>query len=364
LVFTFAVPGVVVLLGPGRKIRYQSLGILGITVLITGISLFASYLYFGSALPLPFFAKGLQNYGESMNLYYSFVPYRQLFEYVFSYSPFFLLILGGIIVNVNKWVKNGSAIEKGLLISVGIFVFYYAFFVLQVMFYNYRFYFPTLPTVIFLGCQGAVSIYKELPERLKEGISGIPNSVRATALIFVLGLIAFPFITATNHLVTRTAIGETLQFNLGAESKRIWNWELYWLQLDEFSVLPDDLVIATTEVGLPAVINPGKTIVDMAGLHETYIAYNGFSADYMFKEYHPDLIYLPHPHYIDMIENIKKNEYFQANYNLYSAEDFGVLLDVAIRRDSKYYDEMSRIIEEAPIIEGSVYGEERPAGRR
>ncbi|MCP4230474.1 MAG: hypothetical protein GY771_10060, partial [bacterium] len=306
----------------------------------------------------------MKSYGESMYMYYSFVPYRQLFDYLLSYSPLFLLILGGIIVNFKKWIRNGSTFEKGLLISVGLFIFYYAFFVLQVMFYNYRFYFPTLPAVVFLGCQGAVSIYNELPERLKEGISEIPSSVRTAVFIFVLGFLVFPLITATNHFVTRALIGETLQFNLDADSKRIWNWELYWLQLTAFSQLPDDLVIATTEVGLPAVMNPGKEIVDLAGLHETKFAQSGFSADYLFKEYNPDLIYLPHPHYINMIEEIKNHEYFQANYNLYTAEDFGVLMDVGIRRDSKYYDEMTRLLEKAPIVEEPASGGERPAGHR
>ncbi len=351
LIITYTIPGIMILFATGRNYRYMALGILAITVLITGVSLIVSYLYFDSALPLPFFVKGLKSYGMSIYRYYSFVPYRQLFEYSLSYSPFVLLIAGGILVNPKKWLRESSALEKGLLVSLVLFIVYYTFFVLQVMFYHARFYYPILPIIIYLGCRGAVYIYNELPIQLREGIQQITNPVRITALVIVLGILIFPLVTASNHLITRIAINETLVFDLGKNSKRIWNWEHYWLQLDEFSALPDDLVIATTEVGLPAVMNPGKAIVDMAGLHETEIAHNGFSADYVFEEYNPDLVYLPHPHYVKMIEEIKSNKYFNENYDLYLAEDFGVLMDVGVRKDSKYYKDMTRIIEEAPIIE-------------
>ena len=114
--------------------------------------------------------------------------------------------------------------------------------------------------------------------------------------------------------------------------------------------MPDDLVIATTEVGLPAALNPGKVIVDKAGLNETTIARNGFSADWLLERYAPDLIYLPHPHYRGMARALVGNPAFVAGYQIYSSQELGgVLMGVAVRRDGPYANRLRAIMDQALV---------------
>ena len=102
--------------------------------------------------------------------------------------------------------------------------------------------------------------------------------------------------------------------------------------------------MATTEVGIPAAMNPQKIIVDLSGLNETNFVRNGFSADYLFQNYQPDLIYMPHPHYQRTIEQISGHPHFVQSYEYFPASVLGVEMGVALKRDSRYHSEMRAIV--------------------
>ncbi|MGB8644005.1 MAG: hypothetical protein WCF84_02115, partial [Anaerolineae bacterium] len=112
---------------------------------------------------------------------------------------------------------------------------------------------------------------------------------------------------------------------------------------------PDDMVIATTEIGVLSAANPRKTVVDMAGLNETGFAHDGFSANRLFQEYNPDVIYMPHPDYDVMIAQITTNPYFIAHYEYLPGPSLHTFLGVAIRRDGRYYAALHQALEEVRI---------------
>ena len=137
--------------------------------------------------------------------------------------------------------------------------------------------------------------------------------------------------------------GNLVEFDILDTYKK--RWQTYWFGLDGFSRLPDDLVLATTEIGLPAAMNPRKTIVDLSGLNETAFAHHGFSADHLFQTYCPDLIYLPHPHYTRIIEQIINSPFFIQYYEHFPALELGTEMGVALWRGSRYYPEMRAVLD-------------------
>jgi hypothetical protein len=124
--------------------------------------------------------------------------------------------------------------------------------------------------------------------------------------------------------------------------------------LDRFARLPDDLVIATTEVGLPGVLAPRKTVVDLAGLNEREFATRPFSAERLFARYRPDLVYMPHRNYAEMARAIEKRLESEG-YDLYTARQLGMDdFGLAIRRDSRHYEAMREIVGMEPGAEGTA----------
>ncbi|MBN1967027.1 MAG: hypothetical protein JW910_20405 [Anaerolineae bacterium] len=118
----------------------------------------------------------------------------------------------------------------------------------------------------------------------------------------------------------------------------------YWFQLAEFAALPEPLTIATTEVGLPSVLRADWTIIDLSGLNEPAIVRQGFDPDWFFAQHAPDLIYLPHPHYVEMNAALLGHPAFSAEYDLYPAEEIGAEMRVALRRESSAYAAMQQIM--------------------
>jgi hypothetical protein len=117
-----------------------------------------------------------------------------------------------------------------------------------------------------------------------------------------------------------------------------------WVGIEAISKLPDDLVIAATEVGLPGALNPRKVLIDMTGLNERMFAHQRFTAKRMFASYQPDLVYMPHDDYTNMHRSLRQSPEMRG-YDLYERNRFsGGALAVAIRRDSPHFAALDRIV--------------------
>jgi hypothetical protein len=345
MLYSFIVPGYLFLFAPDKESRYKALLVIMVTAAAVGAQLLFTYFYFQSPLPLPFYAKGTKLYGEYFYERMAKGSRHLILGYLKTYEYLFLIIAAGIIVNLKKWMRDTSAVDKGLILATILYLLYFHFFVAKMMDKNFRFYSPTLPVIIFLASQSLVHITKEIPVAVKQQIQNIPGKVLGVALVFLLPYILFPLARSFNLVLRERFLNGYVigNFDVLVNYKR--HWRGVWFALDDFSALPDDLVMATSDVGLPGVLNPGKVIIDLAALHETDFAHQGVSAELLFKKYRPDLIYTPVFIYKQLIESFSNNTVFIEDYHLFSKKMIGASFGVALRKDSKYYHEMKEIVQ-------------------
>jgi len=348
LVYTLGLPLAVIVFSKDAQARRRGVLILASSTLMTLVEIFFFAQYFHSPLPLPFYAKTQGIYGEYIRGVYRSVPLRQLYDYVLSFPILVLVVLAAAIIDLREWWQSASAITKGLLFSSLAFAGYYLLFVLQIMPYGQRFYYPTFPALALLAAQSAIIIMdKTRPLYPSPSVIQASSLARKIPMAVLAALLFFLLPQARNQATRiRDSItgGEMARFNLLAEYKS--QAANYWFCLDQFSALSDDLMIATTEVGYPAAMNPRKAVIDLSGLNETTIAHSGFSAETFFQQYQPDLIYMPHPHYKEMIQQITNNPYFIAHYELLDSPQTAATLGTALRRDSLYYASMRQLADE------------------
>src|SRR5262249_2494776 len=87
--------------------------------------------------------------------------------------------------------------------------------------------------------------------------------------------------------------------------------------------------LAMSEHGLVAARAPAAVIIDVIGLHDRWFARHRFTAAELFRR-RPDLIWMPHPDYTQLIRDILDSNDLCRDYDSYpDALPFGV----ALRRD-------------------------------
>ncbi len=342
LIYSFIVPASIVVFGSDSTRVRHGLWILGLTAAVAGGQAWFASACFNSPLPLSFYAKGLTLYSSYFIEQYRLVPYVEGLSYLASYWYLFLIIGSDLVFNFRAWRSSVSAVDKGLLVATCLFLMYYLLFVLQIMPSPQRFYYPTLPALLYLAAQGAVRLVARIPETVRREITAAATPVHVFLVFLMLGCLLPSALTVSKGVGSRVYRGNLLNFDIYDNYRE--RLSSYWFGLDVFSRLPDDLVIATTEVGCPAAMNPEKQIVDLTGLNETEFAHEGFSADRLFETYRADLIYMPNPHYRGMIEQIVNHRHFVENYAHFPASTLGAGMGIALRRDSEYYPPMHDII--------------------
>lgn len=342
LLYAFAIPSAMLLWPGSAGTRRHAAIALAVTTAALAAEIGLAALVLGSPLPLPFFAKSLKIYGESMYASYRLVPGRQLLAFLRSHWPLLVAIAAGALVGFRALFGRERAVNRGLLIGTGLLLAYEALFVLQIMHYHQRFYYPTLPALIFLAVDGLGAIAGRR-RRLEQ---------RTLVALVALGTVAVAV------LLTPFARELWAHWRGGLPSRCVgrfdlrWGyrarWQHLWYRLDRVADLPDDLAIATTEVGLPAALSPRREIVDLSGLNTPTIARHGFSADTLFDTHQPDLFYMPHADNQRMDEQIRGHPYFQQHYDYFPAKQLGTLLGVAIHRGSRHHAALRAIAEGPP----------------
>jgi hypothetical protein len=339
LLYTVGIPAAIALFSKDPRTRINSCVALAVTVAFTGLIVIANVQYFGSALPLPFYAKTLHLYGQTIEAVYRYEGLIQLHRYVASYAILLSIVVIAAASGRKAWWESLSGVGKGALVSTVLFMVFYCCFVLQIMPQSQRFYYPSLPGILLVTFE-SIRYFARMhdPEFTQS------SRFRRTA-VFVL--FAF-YVTLPSAIWNLDRLSMTpgiwaKGFQLVDEYRDTWSG--YWFCLDKFSALPDDAVFAATEVGYPIGMNPRKCVIDLTGLNETTIAHEKFSADIFFSVYQPDVIFMPHVHYAEMTANILADPFFRTNYDFYSPQITGTELGISIKRTSKYYRRMKDIVE-------------------
>ena len=315
--------------------------VLGGTVISTVAFSLLTWLWLHSPVPLPFYAKALGLYGEFIHLKYQLIPRTQLLAFLQTFAFLVIPLLTAALVAPKKFWAGLSPVDRGILVGLPLFGAYYYFMVLQIMFYQSRFFFPLLPGLAYLGAKSAIYLMRDWGlDRWDLSVVEDRIKARTAAVVFTLIIIwTVPDPMARLYLLARNR-----DHTLNLAEYVVGKPDRHWFMLSEFSRGPDDLEIATSEVGLPLALNPRKTIIDLAGLNETEIAQEGFKASTFFKRHQPDLIYLPHPDYVEMIQAIESDPYFQRHYELFPAEFIRAKMSVALKRESPHYPPMKGLM--------------------
>ncbi len=319
-----------------RRLGFLTLAATGI-VLVSQV--IAALTYFHSPLPLPFYAKALHPYAGLTG--FGITSFHYLLDYLLSYWLLFLLIAAGLALDVRRWWNKSEPLERGLLIATVLHIAYFLLAVTQIMPRGARFYYPTLPAIIYLAGMAAI----RLLHAADSFWTRLANLIPARYLYFAaaLTLLTFPPQVGGFLKVQRIAKGDIASFDLAKEYRTYLSD--YWFALDKFSSLPSDLTLATTEVGHPAALDLHRQIIDLAGLNDPLFTHHRFSADLLFQHYRPDLIYMPHPGYRGMNQELEQNAVFKRDYEWIPSDRLGTTMGIALLRASPYYLAMRHVVD-------------------
>jgi len=343
LVFTLCTPAVVMLASSGTERRRAILTLLVSCALVALLMLLGDR-FLDSPLPLAFYAKAPGFYGGAFLEAYRLEAPKQLFVFLLSFPIAISAIIAACAVSPGGWLRALSPFMKGLLASTLLFTLYEMFFVTQIMPQSQRFFYPSLAPLAVLAAGSGAFLSGRLKGSLPPGeLLRTGNGARLLSSAFFLALsfsIGPRVVDRISDLRHPPADGFHC-FDLCAELEDCWS--CYWPHLAEIARLPDDLVIASTEVGHLLAVEGELTVIDMTGLNETTIAHGGFSAEYLIERYDPDIIYMPHPDYLDMTLDLVGCSAFTERYILVDDPRGEYFLDLALNRTGRHFAELAAI---------------------
>jgi len=294
----------------------------------------------GSYLPLPFYAKVTNPYGKEFAEVYKYTSYIQITSFVLNNWLLFALAFTGIMFRKSLLIKF-TPVEKGLIAGTIIYILFELFFVTQIMYYYQRFYYPVLPALFLIAAKSLEAILKNKEFCALFSKRPVMKIFKYVSVLIISGSFAFGFASVSSKLYSDVSEGRFARLDTKSVYEIKHGRVSYGVAL--LSGLPADLSIAATEVGFCSAVNLNKEIIDLAGLNDKDIAINGFKPDVFFSKYKPDVLYLPYPHYKQMISDIINYPFFKENYDYFSAETLGTETGAGIYRKSKYYEDLKKI---------------------
>ncbi|HUR26653.1 MAG TPA: hypothetical protein VM509_00585 [Planctomycetota bacterium] len=323
-----------------------------------------AWWYFGTPLTLSFYAKALHaGYGAPFVQKHAPVAAQQFALFTAFYAPLWIVALLDLPARWRARHASESALWLGVFAATLLHWLYYRFAVMQVVGSWQRFFYPTLPALVLLGVASGARLVERW-NLLDVGAArkrvlvvsafaactlasaaalALPRSVTLKLLPSRLRPYRDEFESSVEMFREEHARGQLLNYDMGERFAKT-KARSFWFALDRFSALPDDISIATSEVGLPAALNPGKRVFDLVGLNENGFALHGFDARRLCAELAPDVLYLPHPDYTTQIEMLMSEPGFQRDYELHPKAELGSFMDLALRRSSPRFEELRAIV--------------------
>lgn len=341
--FGLAIPAAMAVLAVNGTQRRLSTLALAIVAAVLGAIALTNWVYFSSVLPLPFYGKSLGLYGDALHRAYQGAAGEGLVEFIGHYWPLFLIVGLEAASRRRKFWRHAPPLDKAVLAATLVCLAYYWLLALPIMGMGSRFYQPAIVGLAYLSTRALGRWETQLADSLRALSREVWSLVGCAALLALWALL-MPTLVEEGKVFSTKISKRQFDFDrfaLAAEKKD--GPRTYWYKLDEFARLPDDLVIATTEVGFLSAINPNKVIIDLAGLNDRVFAHQPFDAQVLLDRYRPDLIYMPHEDYRAITEALVGSPGF-AGYRHYSkfhtkTRKFGV----AIRLDSPHYEAMNAL---------------------
>lgn len=345
--------------GGARRRAFVAGAIAAATV---ALQLCAAQLYFGSALPLPFYAKAVQAFEPSFGAKYDRRAAEELTAFVLHHAPLIVLALSPLLGGWRRLRRAFSAADLALLLAIVAFGVWYRGFVVQVMHMGQRFYYPALPPLVLLAARAAASWLREPPCALPP--RRVARLAALLAAIFTIGLVHAAD-GGIYHFAEWYGLrqGESLVANAqvdaaddGEESpvkertpivlRTAANLRQAMFLALEFDQMPADLVVAGTEIGFVGLVAGDRRVVDLCGLHDPDFAKNGLSIDRLLEIDQPDVVYYPHPDYKAMRAELFHHPRFLAEYERIPRKERGPFLPFALRKTSPHYARLHALLEQ------------------
>jgi hypothetical protein len=220
------------------------------------------------------------------------------------------------------------------MVSLLIFLLYHTFLVTPIMGYHQRFLYPVWPILVYSHLQKL--------DRLdalawRSANSAANRDLRHFGCTLLAGW--RPSLGCIRPANVRATFGK-MDLNTAYRELGQNNWPY----LPEFLYLGDSLKIASTELGILGAMAPRNNIYDLSGLHHLETARYGLDTDHLLRQHHPDLIYMPHPDYVEMIAAIRRDTSFQRYYLEYPSDSIQSWLGIALWKESPFFLQMQHIV--------------------
>lgn len=306
-------------------------------VALLAVDLLVKRWIFGTALPLPFYAKQQGAYANYMGTgYWNAVGLMRTFFW--TAMPFICVIL--LFMQRRDWRMLAA-----FFVPVGL-TFGYYFTVNQIMGWEARFYYPSLP---FFVVAAAMIVDRWALARDSRGPIAASELILRLIVVclVVLGVRQVTYTTYPwyDKLVAATPAGPSRYTYRTAADKPLGGpatenvfKDIGWIAKNA----PPKTKIALSEYGEVGAMAPDTVLIDVVGLHDREFALSGFTAKRLFAR-KPDLIWMPHYHYTRMIRDILDSDEFWDHY-LYYPRAF--VYGLAIRKDSPRFEEIYALVEQ------------------
>lgn len=288
--------------------------------LFLAVDLSVKLAVFGSPLPLSVFAKTQGHLGE-----YAGAAQWNALAFLFDFLGLALPFLCVIAAFAGR---RHLLMIATLLVPVALTLAVH-FGTLQIMGYQARFSFPTLPFFV-ASAALALGHFTLLFGSREEGTCArLSGKALASRLLVVFAVaLLLPAADAaltpvyTRHLKESTPAPAKTWNPRGLPKLKYWDCANAMAKIAHHS--PEGTVICLSEYGKVGAVAPHVTILDPLGLHNRDVAMNGFSADAMLAK-KPDLIWLPHPDYVTIRNELMASRELWEDYAVYPAAlNFGV----------------------------------------
>jgi hypothetical protein len=321
-------------LGVWRKRFRQTVSVAIAVVILLLLDALVKYWYFGDVVPMAFYTKS-SGFFEGFAGKFHNHPLFPIFYILLAVWPFFALLIFS--------VKRDQTMGLLAFLLPAVVVTAYFFTMQNIMNLYARYEYPLTMYII-----AAALLYASTdlfqPFRKKPVIVAALLSVALyQALAYgdsqVGNLIHYLLRDTENAGVCENGV---LNYPLNLPGPVNYSWKDKMFQMtDAFRDAPVGTTVVTTEHGYFGAKNLNVTIIDVAGLHNRYMAHHGFSAEWLYAQ-KPDVIWLPHWHYTCLNHKLVFNEEFRQHYKLYP----GLFnLGIALRTDSPRYAVLYQLVD-------------------
>jgi hypothetical protein len=318
-----------------HRTRTNILAMCGIPVLVLIIMLAAAQLYFGTALPLSFYAKSAHSYSGFLN--------RE--SPAFYFLEF--LTAAGIPMAVILILANGKDLRRfSPYFLPSLLTIAYLLTVRQIMGSQGRFFFPQLP---FFIVPALLVLDRFVSEDARDRFSSdyfraLPSKIGVVTLGFFLAGASHLSLEHRVNVASKTAAAE------GHVPEKVGWFQAIHAVADVVSKsMPNGGCIACSEVGFVGDRLPNVAIIDLAGLNNTQIGLNGFSMSELLAQ-KPDFIWLPHTDYTGLRATILGDPRLYQQYTVVNgAFNYGI----GVRKTSRHRDALMSAIRN---VWPSIYG--------